>query len=93
MSPSRPKINFASEFHAVNVTCEVKRNICNYHTNLCYLKKYLYSGCNENEKTKPSEVIPPMVAPMSGTQALRPRHFTLTNHKSGRINLVNKGFL
>ena len=32
-----------------------------------------------------------MVAPMSGTQALRPRHFALTNHKSGRINLVNKG--
>ena len=27
----------------------------------------LYCVCNENEKTKPSEVIPPMAAPMSGT--------------------------
>ena len=26
-----------------------------------------YCGCNENDKTKPSEVIP-MVAPMSGSQ-------------------------
>ena len=32
------------------------------------------------------------VGPMSGTKALRPRHFALTNHKSERINLVNKVF-
>ena len=46
-----------------------------------------YRECSENEKNNNRP------RPMSGTHALHPRYFTLTNHKSGRINLVNKGFL